>query len=184
MTLTARDRKAIIRGSVALLIILTGKFAIIPWLDSWIAARERISRDSDTLNDVRLRVRRILGQRRLLKKTYGPAVVEPLQDLQDAKFSLLQAAQEIFAAGGFKANDYRLQRPRPLPQVPDVQILPIEIPGQCNLAQLLKSLSNLANAKTLIFVDKFSITNDEKKPGKLKVNITLATLARMPKASS
>ncbi len=52
------------------------------------------------------------------------------------------------------------------------------------LAQLLKSLSNLANAKTLIFVDKFSITNDEKKPGKLKVNITLATLARMPKASS
>ncbi|MCK4850207.1 MAG: hypothetical protein KAT11_02595, partial [Phycisphaerae bacterium] len=92
--------------------------------------------------------------------------------------------KETFSAGGFKPSEYRLQRPRPLSAVPDVQIVPLEVPGQCNLSQLVKSLAGLCKAKTFVFVERLSITNDEKKPGTFKITMVVATLARMPKARS
>ena len=68
--------------------------------------------------------------------------------------------------------------------MPNVQIVALEVPGQCNFEQLVKSIAGLRKAKTLVFVDAWRITNNEKKPGKLTVTITLATLAKTPKAPS
>ena len=182
MTLSTRDRRAIIVGGLALLIILVGHFALMPWLESWSGARAQIIEARRELNDVQLRVRRILGLRRRLEQIYGPAVNKPLEDLDAARLSLFKTVQETFRAGGFKPSEYRLQRPRVLSAVPGVQIVPLEVPGQCNLSQLVKSLAGLCKAKTFVFVERFSIDNDEKKPGTFKVTMVVATLARMPKA--
>ena len=185
MTLSVRDRRAIILGGLALLIILVGHFALIPWINSWTGARAQITEARKELADVQLGLSSILGQRRRLEQAYGPAVNGPLAlDAQTARLDLFEAVRETFAAAGFKPSEYRRQRPRALSAVPDVQIVPLEVPGSCNLSQLLKSLIGLRKAKTFVFVDSFSITNDEKKPGTFQINIRVATLARMPKVSS
>ena len=185
MTLSTRDRRALILGVLGLGILLAGYYVLMPWLDSWGSARAQISEARSELADVQMRVQRILGLRRRLAKTYGPAVNMPLEeDVQTAQLNLSEAVRETFAGAGFKPTEYRRQRPRALSGVPGVQIVSLEVPGQCNLSQLTKSLAGLSKAKTFVFVERFSIANDEKKPGKLTVTITLATLARMPKASS
>ncbi len=185
MTLSTRDRRAIILGGLGLLIIFAGYFALVPWINSWSSARAQITEARGQLDEVQRRVRRILGLRRRLEQIYGPAVNEPLeQDVQTAQLKLLETVKETFSAGGFKPSEYRLQRPRPLSAVPDVQIVPLEVPGQCNLSQLVKSLAGLCKAKTFVFVERLSITNDEKKPGTFKITMVVATLARMPKARS
>lgn len=185
MTLSTRDRRAIIFGGLGLLIVFAGYFVLVPWIDSWSIARAQISEARGQLKDVQLDVQRILGLRRRLAKIYGPAVNMPLEeDVQTAQLKLLETVKETFSAGGFKPSEYRLQRPRALSAVPGVQIVPLEMPGKCNLSQLTKSLAGLCKAKTFVFVERFSIANDEKKPGTLTVTITLATLARMPKAGS
>ncbi len=185
MTLSARDRKAIIFGGLALGIIFAFHFVLRPWINDWTDTRAQIIEDRKELANVQERLGDILGQRRRLEKRFGPAVNEPLEDLQTAKLSLLKAAQEVLSAGGFKASEYRPQRPRQaLPKMPEVQIVALEVPGQCNFAQLVKSLAGLSKAKTFVFVERFSITNDEKKPGTFKITMVVATLARMPKARS
>ena len=184
MTLSARDRRAIILGILGLGIIFAGYFVVIPWLDSWGAARAEIRESQRQLNEIRRDVLRILVLRRQLEQRYGPAINKPLEeDVQTAQLNLFEAARETFAAAGFKPSEYRRQRPRALPAVPDVQIVPLEVPGTCNLSQLLKSLIGLRKAKTFVFVDSFRIENDEKKPGTFKVTMVVATLARIPKAS-
>ncbi len=182
MTLSARDRKAIIFGGLALGIIFAGHFVLRPWINDWADTRAQIVEDRKELAHVQERLSDILGQRRRLEKRFGPAANEPLEDVQTAKLSLFKAAQEVLSAGGLKPGEYRPQRPRAVPKIPEVQIVALEVPGQCDFGQLLKSLAGLRKAKTLVFVEKFSITNDEKKPGKLTVTITLATLAQKPKA--
>ena len=184
MTLSARDRRAVIFGSLALLIILVGYFALMPWIDSWTDARARITEAQKELTDIKLRLSRILVQRHRLEQAFGPGANQPLEDIQTAKLSLYKVAEKVLSAGGFKPTDYRPQRARALSTVPNVQIVALEVPGQCNFEQLVKSLAGLRNAKTLVFVDSFRITNDEKKPGKLTVTIVLATLAKTPKAPS
>ena len=134
--------------------------------------------------DVQSALSSILVQHSRLEQAYGPAVNWLLpEDAQTARLKLFEAVKETFTAAGFKPSEYKPKRARPLPKVPDVQIVPLEVPGKCNLAQLLKSINGLRKAKTFVFVDSFRITNDEKKPGTFTVTIVVATLARIPKAS-
>lgn len=183
MNFSARDRRAIVFGFFALLLILVAYYGLFPLVDNWTDARQQISSSGRDLKNLEVDVRRVLSQRRRLGRTFGPAVLESLEDVQTAQFNLLQGAQEAFAADGFKANDYRLQRPRALPDIPGVQFVSLEVPGECDLPKLLKLFSSLPKAKTLIFVEDFSIANEDKS-GKLKVTVTLATLALTPKADS
>ncbi len=187
MTITAGDRKTIILGGLALGIIFAGYFVLMPWLDSWSMARAEISESRKQLGDIQVKVQRILSQRQRLKQRYGPGINRPLEDdVETAQLKLLKTVKEAFAAGGFKPNEYRLQRPRALAlkSVSGIQVVPLEVPGKCNISQLTKSLAELSKAKTFVFVERFTISNDEKKPGQLEVTITVATLARITKAGS
>ena len=183
MNFSTRDRRAILFGFFTLLIILAAHFVLFPRIDDWSANRRRISSCTRELRNLKVDISRVLGQRRRLERTFGPAAVQPLEDVQTAGINLLQAAQDAFAASGFKANEYRLQNARALPDLPGVQFVPLEVPGECDLPKLLKLLSALPKAKTLIFLEDLKISNEDKS-GKLKVTVTLATLALTPKADS
>ncbi|MCK4850701.1 MAG: hypothetical protein KAT11_05075, partial [Phycisphaerae bacterium] len=63
MTLSTRDRRAIILGGLGLLIIFAGYFALVPWINSWSSARAQITEARGQLDEVQRRVRRILGLR-------------------------------------------------------------------------------------------------------------------------
>ena len=182
MTFSTRDRRAILIGAVALLIILTARLLVMPWIDSWLEAREQMAQTSTQLNDVQRQVRRVLWQRQRLEERYGPAVKEPLHDRQTAQLNLFKAVQDVFKAGGVKLSAYQPQLSRPLPKVPGVQIVPLQIRGKCKVSQLTKCFVAMRQGQTLLIVESFSVINNEKKPGELEITMIVSTLAQQQEA--
>lgn len=181
MTLAVRDRRAILLGAVGLLIILAGHFAVIPWIDSWKDARKAIAATRVELGKAQDQIRKVLGQRRRLEEIYGPAVNKALKNRQSAQVSLIKAVQDVFKTGGCKLTGYQPQRCRSLAAVPDVELVPLQIRAKCQLPQLVKCLAGMQKSETLILVDWFSVTNNEKKPGELEITMMVATLAEKEK---
>ena len=184
MTLSPRDRRAILLGAAVLLIIVAARVVVMPWIGRWRSARDQMTSTRSQLNDIQGQVRRVLWQRQRLEEIYGPAVKNPLEDRQTAQLSLIKAVQDVFKAGGIKLTDYQPQRARTLKEIPDVQIVPLQIRGKCTVSQLTKCFVAMRDAQTLIIVESFSVTNNEKKPGELEITMIVSTLAEQEKAKS
>ena len=184
MTLSPRDRRAILFGAVALLIILATRLLVMPWIDSWRTARDEMAISRKQLNDIQKQMQRVLWQRQRLEEIYGPAVKNDLEDRQTAQLALIKAVQDVFKTAGIKLTDYQPQRARTLKEIPDVQFVPLQIRGKCKLPQLTKCFVTMRDNKTLIIVESFSITNNEKKPGELEISMIVSTLAEQEKAKS
>ena len=105
MTLSPRDRRAILLGAVGLLIILAGRFVLLPWIDSWKDARRSIAEARVELGEAERQIYRVLGQRRRLEKIYGPAVNKALDNRQSAQVKLIEGVQEVFKTGFFRCSD-------------------------------------------------------------------------------
>ena len=167
----------------ALLVILAAKFVVSPWIDSWTGARQAAVADRQRLEDLARSIRKVVAQRMHLEKTYGPAVNRSLEDAEVARVSLL-AVQDVLKTAGFQPADVEPLPARQLREVPGAQVLALRLKGKCKLPQLAKCLASLRKAKTLVFVDRLTVTNNEKKPGELEVALTLAALAEKPVQSS
>jgi len=185
MNLSPRDRRAIVLGAGVLAAVLVVKCAVIPWIDSWTSAREDIGSANAELARLRGRILHVLTQRKHLEELYGRAASKPPEDLKTAKLNLLAAAQDILKSSGFQATGGYMPQPgRPVRSVPGMELVALEVRGKCKLPQLAKCLAAMQKAKTLIFVDRLTATNDEKKPGQLEVRLVLATLADGGRAGS
>ena len=182
MKFSAKDRRAIIFGAVGLGAILLVRLTVIPFLDSWATARQESNAHQAQLDDLNRKLRRVLGQRQRLIRMYGPAVKLPLADVQTARVDLFQAAQDVLKSSGIKMTDYQPQRERLLREIPGVGLVTLRIRGNCQLPQLAKCLYRMSEAKTLVIVERLTVTNNEKQPGKLEVIMVLATLAEMKKS--
>ena len=177
LNVSPRNRRAIILGAAALAVILAARLVLIPWIDSWQQARQQIADAQGGLRDLDGQLRRLLAQRQRLEKIYGPGSAKPLADVQAAK-SALVGVKDILKAGGFNPTSFRPQPPRSLRTLREVELVPLQVRGKCKLPQLVNSLAGLRKSQTLFFVDRLTITNDQKKPGELDVVMVLATLAR------
>ena len=184
MTLSSRDRRTLLLGAAGLMVICAARFAVIPWLDSWTAAREQIVTNRQQLSDLERTIRRVLGQQGRLAETYGQAVNKPLEDMETARIGLFKAAQDVLKAAGFKPTSYQPQPCRTLREIPGVMIVPLQVRGKCRLEQLAKCLAGMRKADTFIIVDRLSLNNDEKKPGQLDVTMVLVTLSEQGKEGS
>ena len=183
MSLSARDRRAVRWGAIVVAAVVVIRVVAMPWMDSWADARDRIARDGASLAELQRQVRQALAQRRRLVRTLGEAAARPLPDAESAPVKLLQAAQEVLGAGGFKITGYEPQTPRPLRRkgnesIKGVLVVPLQVRGQCQLPQLAKCLDGMKQAKTLVMVDRVVVGNNEKKPGQLAVTLLLTTLAQ------
>ncbi|MBN1943101.1 MAG: hypothetical protein JW849_07380 [Phycisphaerae bacterium] len=181
INLSARDRRALFLGAAALGAIVLLRLTVIPFVDSWSSARDRSEAYGEELTKLNRSLRRVLGQRERLSRVYGPAIRQPLSDVQTARMDLLQSAQDTFQGGGVRLTDYQPQRARPLREIPNVSLVTLQVRGQCQLPQLAKCLSRMSQAKSLMIVQSMNISNNEKQPGQLDVTLVLATLAETKK---
>lgn len=177
MTLSDKDKRAIRIGAIALGIILVARFLLIPWMDSWFDARRRIATADEQLERLQKPIRRALGLQKHLERLYGPGVNRPCQDIEAAKLSLMKVAGQLAKFGGMQPSSNVPQRGRSLANVPGVEIVLLQIRGKCDFPQFSKTLAALMKSETLVFVERLSLTNDQKKPGQLDVTLVLATLA-------
>jgi hypothetical protein len=184
MKLSARDRRAIIWGGAVLAGLLVVRFALLPVLDGWQAARARGAAAWAQLSALERNARRALGQRRRLTRAYGHSVPDPLPDVERARMDLL-AAHELLKGQGFEPTEYQRQPARAprrsdgraaLPA--DVTLVSLLIRGSCDPQQLSHCFAALREADTLVFVDRVTAVKSEKDAGKLEVDLVLATVAR------
>jgi hypothetical protein len=179
--LSPRDRRALLVGGIVLGAIVLLRLTLIPFWDSWSAARDRSETYGEELVALNSSLRRAVGQRERLARVYGPGVRQPLANEQTAKMNLFQSAKDVFGAGGVRLTEYQPQRARPLREIPNVSLVTLQVKGQCDLPKLVKSLHAMTQAKHLMFVQSMNINNNEKQPGKLDVTLVLATLAETKK---
>ena len=177
MNLSNRDKRAVRIGAIGLAVILVAKLFVIPWMASWSDARRRIASADQQIEQLQRPIRRALGLQKHLERLYGPGVNRPCQDIEAANLSLMKVAGQLEKSGGMKPTSNVPQRGRRLTDVPGVELVLLQIRGKCKLQQLSKTLAALLTSETLVFVERLSVTNDQKKPGQLDVTLVLATLA-------
>ena len=183
MTLSQRDRRAIILGAIGLALVCFIRFGLMNFLDSWSDARHRIAAARDNVSRQERAISRVLGQRGRLASEYGQSVCKPLADSDTAKINLLAASQQALTKAGFEPDNYQPQPGKDLRQIPGLRYIPLQVRGKCSLDQLTKLLAGLPNDETPIIVDQLSIAKNEKKPQKLEVTMVLATLADQGEAA-
>lgn len=184
MKLSQRDKRTVMLGAAVLAGIVLVRLTFVPWLEGWMDARDRSAAARGELNDLQRHVSKMLGQRGRLEPIYGAGVARPLEDIQTARASLFQAAQDVLKANGFSPSDYAPQPPRPVKQVPRAVLVSLQVRGQCQLPQLASCLARLRDARTLVIVDRVSAVGNEKQPGQLEVTMVLTTLADEGRAGS
>ena len=156
----------------------------MPWTDHWLEVRDETATDRAQLAHLERKVAKIVLQRDKVAKAYGPGASRTLGDVEATQVSLLTAVQKVCQTAGFAPTDYQPQGSRPLPSVPDMVIVRIQLRGKCKLPQLVKCLAELRKAETLVFAERLSATNSSKKPGELDVTLVLATLAERKEKKS
>jgi hypothetical protein len=184
MKLSWRDRRAVLVGAAALLAVFLVRYALIPWIHSWQAARGRVAAARAELDDVRSTMQRLLRVRDRTLATYGQAVAKPLEDVEATRIAFLKTVQDVLRAGGVEYKSIDPQPTKALRELPGVEWVPCEVKGSCQLAQLAKCLAELRKAEKLVIVDRITASGGEKEPGKLEVSLVLATLAEQGKAGS
>ena len=100
MTLSSRDRKAILLGASALGLILVLRLVLIPWVGCWAQAWAGIASTRKVTGELQSKVRRLLLMRDRLGQTYGEAAGSALEDVETTRIALLEAVQKALGAGG------------------------------------------------------------------------------------
>lgn len=178
MNLSARDRRAVIVGGVALGVIVVVKFALIPWLDHWGDIRNRSDQARATLTEYGDKSNRLTSLHERLTQTYGQAVGQPLDDVQAAKISFHKVVQDVVQTSGLRLESMQPQVVRSIrKQVPGVALLPVRVVAKCQMQQLAKLLAELRKATCLIVVERLDVNSDPQKPTELSVTMVLATVA-------
>jgi hypothetical protein len=179
MNLSPRDRRALLIGAVGLAAVALVAFALIPMARGWSDAREQIRQSRQVIERQSAQMAQVLEQQSRLKRQFGSAATQPVAaDEPTAQRNLYETAQSVLKSGGLNVTGYEPQRPRRLSQLGDVAFMPLQVRGKCNTEQLTKCLAGLRQAKTLVVVDRLSVTSDPKQPDQLDVTMVLCTLVR------
>ena len=92
--------------------------------------------------------------------------------------------QDVLKAGGIPFQSISPQPARSLRELPDVDLLGLQVKGKCTLGQLARCLAQMRKAPLPVVVDQLHVSSDPKKPGNLDVTMVLATLAKRSRRPS
>jgi type II secretory pathway component PulM len=182
--LTRRDRRAILVGAGALLLVVVVRWGLVPWATSWQQARQDITAARTQLTTLENQVRKHLSQRQRLTAMYGSAVAKPLEDTEPATLRFVETVQGVMGRSGMRDPAYQPQQPRGVPGAPGVEMVTLRMTGRCQLPQLARCLAELRQADTLIVVDSLVTSTDPRQQGQVEVTMLLATPAKTDRRPS
>ncbi len=182
--LTPRDRRAILLGAGALVLVVLVRWVLVPWGMSWQQARQDIGIARAQLAGLENQVRRHLSQRERLTAMYGSAVAKPLEDVEPATLRFVEAVQGVMGRSGMRDPAYQPQQARGVPGAPGVEMVTLRMTGRCQLPQLARCLAELRQADSLIVVDSLVASGDPRQQGQVEVTMLLSTPARTDRRRS
>ncbi len=178
MTLSPRDRRAVILGGAALAALAIGYWVVVPWLGDWADARDSIGVGRARLEEVESKLRRLAGQRERLAEAFGPGACRPLEGVEATRIGFLKTVQDACRSAGIGELNCQPQPTRPLRELPEAQLVSIQVSGKCQIGQLARCLAALRACERVTLVDRLVAAGNERQPGQLEVTLVLATLAR------
>lgn len=165
-------------GAVLLAAILVVRFAVLPWVDHWRDVSDRIDLTQQRLAGFQQKISRLDHLNTQLRKAYGPAVDKPLEQVQPTQVAFHKTVEELFKAAGIKVKSKDTQKVRPIKDVPDTVLVPVQVRAECQIGQLAKLLAQVRQADRLVVIDRLNVDAVPKKPGHLNLTMVLATLAK------
>jgi hypothetical protein len=177
MTLSARDRRAILLGGVGLGVMLMCHQVVLPAWEAWTDARRRTANARDQLAGLHRDLVRVIALRGRLEKQFGACAFKPLPDVEAARVRLFGQAEAAMNSGGFGASEYQPQSARAVRELSGVYWVRLQVRGSCDVGGLSRSLAALRGLEIPVVVKQMSVQNSTKEPGTLSVTLVLATLA-------
>lgn len=176
MTLTKRDKRAIILTAVFAISLLSYQYALAPWLAHWEDLRINTLREEARLAKVDNNSPASAAKTAALRKAV-PALQMPKPEVvQRLRFE--KAIHECFKAAGILPERLRFLGSGAADASSPYTKLRLQASCACNLEQALKFLAALPELPTLVGVEEFDLTIDERNRQKAELTITFSTFAR------
>jgi hypothetical protein len=176
--MNSRDRRAIIGGGAILVSLGVIWFALIPWLDSWGAARRDIALSRQRMAELQRQVQSLAALDRPLAVVYGDAVTKPLPSFQDARTALVKNVLDLYGRAGIQLGSLTPQAPRVLREVPGVTRLTVQAQGMAQSPQLVQLMAAARSSAGLLMLDRIEVTTSPQGPGPMTITAEWSTLAR------
>jgi type II secretory pathway component PulM len=184
MTLSPRDRRALLLGAGVLAAICLVRFVIVPFWEGWGQARQEASDCRSQIADLEKRALRLANMQEMAESVYGPSAAKALRGTEAGRIAFTKAVQDALRAGGIKFESLTPRPDRAAERASDVRFVPLQVRGKCSLPQLAKCLAGMRKAAMPIIVDQIRVTSDPKKPGNLDLTMVVSTLAKRDRRRS
>lgn len=173
--LSPRDRRAVLVGLAATVLILVYSLALAPWFDRWSHTRSEIA-------SIRAQLRIFDNSPAVRSKREALVAAVPVFELPDNEEN--QAAvfrgrvNEQLKKAGVQIKSLSFQsRTREAPAA-GYKTLLLECRGQCRLEQIFDLLADLDENPYLVGVEKMNIRCDSNNRNQMEVDLTMSTWCR------
>lgn len=177
MAMSTRDRRAVILGGAALLLVFGYRYAVSPFVGTWREARARIAFADEQASGLEAQVTQLAAQKRLLEPALGAAASKPLKPVEETRLEFVKVVEELLQQNGLKSQGVRAQPVVTVRDLPGVAIVALQVQSQGQAQQVAQCLSKLGDAEKLILVQKLELAPDAQRPDQMQVTMVLATLA-------
>lgn len=177
MTLSPRDRRAIVGGGLLLLITLGAWYGLMPAWERWRAARELAIAQETSLESLTARLDRCDAMMDRLAGKFGPAVRRPVAGVEAVRAALPDEVQAMLGRAGVEYQSIELQSVQRLREAPGLTLVSVRVSATANPNAVAKLLALAAEADRVLLVDRLEMSRGER-PDRWTLSVVFATPAR------
>ena len=158
MALNPRDRRALLWGGGLLAAAALYQLALSPVLATWSEARAEGAANLERLTQIEDKLERRTQLHDRLSQRFGPAVVEPLQSLEDVRVSFPKAVQDALGRAGVQPQQVEVQGVRRMRGVAGVSTLSLRVRANCNDQSIARLFNELRNCGHSVLVESVDLS--------------------------
>ena len=176
-SLSARDRRAIRLGAVAIVLILLYLIIGLPLVENWSQVRNELKAYQMKLNVINGSTAGSKAKITGLCQTVPFVELPEVEDVQrklfwDKTYDQLKNAGVAVSSGPSYIASAKKKTTL------GFGTLRLKFSGTCKYDQLVKFLSQLRENPYLVAIDEFSVKSDEKKPGQVNIDMIVETFVK------
>jgi len=179
MNMSERDKRTVKIGGAVLLAALVLKFGVMPMVNAWQAARDKVDAYQASLVSLQTTLDQRAMAMQVLRQKYGEAVDEDLLSEEHTRVVFPQAVQQALRQGGLNVTNVQVPSVRRVRELPGVSMVTVRVEGTCEGGAMPRVLASLAACERWTIVDRFETSMAQ--PGNRQswnVRLTLSSPAQ------
>lgn len=184
MTMSSRDRRALLIGAGVVLAAVVYRVALSPAVAVWSEARQAVIDHESVIDRVDVQIDRREAIHARLRERFGPAIDRPLPMLEDVQVAFPKVVRDAMGKGGAQPGSVDIQGVRKLRDVPGVSLVTLRVNAVCDANAIPAVLDGLRTADRIVIIDAIELSMAQ--PGnrsKWTMTLQLSTPALEPPQS-